>query len=107
MRRHATVTTERLRRMDDKDSAKKMQDLGALSHANFSVFVIVLTLLHSKRPKLHTILAFLSAIGLKFKFKPVLMFELHFNFIIPFLNSIPIGGVLDNNLRLSLLCVIT
>ena len=27
----------------------------------------VLTLLHSKRPKLHTILAFLSAVGLKGK----------------------------------------
>ena len=29
------------------------------------VFPLSLTLLHSERPKMHTILAFLSAIGLK------------------------------------------
>ena len=33
---------------------------------NMYYTVLILTLLHSERPKLYTILAFVSAIGLKF-----------------------------------------
>ena len=40
--------------------------INTLIHVNFyHLFIVGLTLLHSERPKLYTILAFLSAIGLK------------------------------------------
>ena len=48
---------------------KLHQFLACLYRVGTGVGHTSLTLLHSERPKLHTILAFLSAIGLKFYLK--------------------------------------
>ena len=45
--------------LSSKDKNKKLKVLSA------AIFLGSLTLFHSERPKLHTILAFLSAIGLR------------------------------------------
>ena len=66
--KHITITE--LRGMADLEFYNKINDISIAKFGkNKFTESTELTLLHSEKPKLYTILAFLSAIGLKHKLK--------------------------------------